>query len=302
MKLIDEIIEILSTSDGSLTNALLKTKTVLYKIGHKDLIDWVNNELNGYSSEDQVPPYRILRTQVLANIVGMSFQANSHPIPIMHLEDSDREKLETAKITRSLSVLEKYSESDEGRLKRPIPIEANNLLGQSLASGNNILSAWSEIQLTDITSILTQVKSRLLDFLLELNERLPRDLGDREIKERAAKTDAKNLFNNAIFGDNTTIVVGSSNTQRINTTVIKGDFTSLAKTLQEHGVEEADINSLEEAIKVDQAKGESKTGEFGTSVKEWLKNMLSKAVDASWQIELGVVSSLLASALKSFYG
>ncbi len=65
MKLIDEIIEILSSSDGNLTDALIKTKIVLHKIGHKELIDWVNSELNGYPNEDQVPPYRILRAQVL---------------------------------------------------------------------------------------------------------------------------------------------------------------------------------------------------------------------------------------------
>ncbi len=187
-------------------------------------------------------------------------------------------------------------------MQRPIPMEANALLGKSLTRGTNIQSAWSEIQLTGITSILTQVRSRLLDFLLELNGKLPSDLSDEEVKERAATTDAENLFNNAIFGDNATIIVGSSNSQRINATVIKGDFNSLSNTLQEHGVEETDINSLKDAIAADAAEGEPKPGEFGASVKAWLQNMLSKAVDSSWQIELGVASSLLASALQRFYG
>ncbi len=70
MKLINDVIGVLSDGDGSLTEALIKTKVVLHKIGHKELVDWVNNELNGYSDTDQVPPYRILQAQVLANIAN----------------------------------------------------------------------------------------------------------------------------------------------------------------------------------------------------------------------------------------
>ncbi len=302
MKLINEIIELLSNGDGSLTEALIKTKVVLHKIGHKELIDWVNNELNGYSDTDELPSYRILPAQVLANMANVAYQINAHPIPTMHLKESYRESLETAKMTESLAVLEKFTESKGGSLRRPIPMEANYMLGEPLSGGYQIQSAWSEIQLTGVTSILTQVRSRLLDFLLELNESFDDGMSDEEVRQRAAVTDAENIFNNAIFGDNATVIVGSGNTQRINATVIKGDFNSLSKTLREHGVEDADIDSLKAAIASDAAEGEPNAGKFGASVKAWLQSMLSKAVDASWQIELGVASSLLASALQRFYG
>lgn len=292
----------LSNSDGSLIEALIKTKVVLYKIGHKELIDWVNNELNGYPDDSNLPSYRILPAQVLANMVNMAYQVNAHPIPTMHLKESFRESLETAKMTESLAVLEKFTESDGGSLRRPIPIEANHMLGEPLSGGFQIQSAWSEIQLSGITSILTQVRSRLLDFLLELNESFDDEMSDEEVKQRAAVTDAENIFNNAIFGDNATVIVGSGNMQRNNAIVIKGDFNSLSETLREHGVEDADIKALKTAIAADAAEGGPKQGEFGVSVKSWLQSMLSKAVDASWQIELGVASSLLASALQRFYG
>ena len=302
MKLISEIIDLLSNEDGSLTEALIKTKVVLHKIGHKELIDWVNNELNGYPDDSNLPSYRVLPAQVLANMANMAYQVNAHPIPTMHLKESYRESLETAKMTESLAVLEKFTESDGGSLRRPIPMEANHMLGEPLSGGFQIQSAWSEIQLSGITSILTQVRSRLLDFLLELNESFDDEMSDEEVKQRAAVTDAENIFNNAIFGDNATVIVGSGNTQRISATVIKGDFNSLSETLKEHGVEDADIEELKAAIAADAAEGGPEQGEFGVSVKSWLQSMLSKAVDASWQIELGVASSLLASALQRFYG
>ena len=48
MIIIDEIIDNLSSETLNLSNALIKTKVLLYKMGEKDLEKWINNELNGY--------------------------------------------------------------------------------------------------------------------------------------------------------------------------------------------------------------------------------------------------------------
>ena len=117
MKLADEIIESLSSEKSSLTEALLKTKILLHKIGHKELIDWVNNELNGYSYSVEVPAYRVLPAQVLANVASIAYQFNSHPIPIGHLTTEQREGLEESKMSQSLAVLEKLIEKTMGIFK-----------------------------------------------------------------------------------------------------------------------------------------------------------------------------------------
>jgi len=71
MKLIDEIIDNLSADQPNLTNALMKTKVLLHKLGKKDLIEWVNNEINGYSEAADVPPYRTVNAQVLVKFVSI---------------------------------------------------------------------------------------------------------------------------------------------------------------------------------------------------------------------------------------
>ena len=48
MRLLEEIVNLLSDKGGSLTDALLKTKVLMHRIGHKELAGWVNDELNGY--------------------------------------------------------------------------------------------------------------------------------------------------------------------------------------------------------------------------------------------------------------
>jgi len=54
IKLIDEIIEILSSDSGKLSDALIKTKVLLHKIGHKELVPWVDSELKGYPDRDSI--------------------------------------------------------------------------------------------------------------------------------------------------------------------------------------------------------------------------------------------------------
>ena len=64
--LIDDIIEILGRENGSLTDALMKTKILLHNIDHKELTEWVNNELNGYADGEEIPLYRIIGCVPLA--------------------------------------------------------------------------------------------------------------------------------------------------------------------------------------------------------------------------------------------
>ena len=103
-------------------------------------------------------------------------------------------------------------------------------------------------------------------------------------------------------GDNTTILVGNHSQQSVDIQIIKNDFESLSETLRKQNVAEPDIQELEVALESDMPSHEVKRKEFGPKVKGWLKNMLSKAVDASWQIEIGIASSFLADALKKYYG
>lgn len=302
MKLADEIIESLSSEKSSLTEALLKTKVLLHKIGHKELVDWVNHELNGYSDIEEVPAYRILPAQVLANAASLAYQFNSHPIPIGHLTKKQREGLENSKMNQSLSVLEKLVAADSGHLQSPIPMEYNGMLGKNLAEGVKIQRAWCSISTASVNSIFIQVRSRLLDFLLELNEKLPNDLNETEIKKLSDKIDAPGMFKNAIFGDNVTIVVGTGNSQTSTNIKTKGDVSMLLDELRKHRVPESELNLLKEALEADDGKTNGKTKKFGPSVKAWLDRMLTKVADASWQIELNLATSVLTTALHNYYG
>ena len=59
------------------------------------------------------------------------------------------------------------------------------------------------------------------------------------------------MFNNAIFGDNATVLVGNHSSQVVTNQITRGDFETLSAFLQQHKVTTSDIEDLEEAIQAD---------------------------------------------------
>lgn len=300
MQLADEIVILLSSSkEGTLSEAMLKTKVLLSQIGKKEPIEWINKELNGYDDSDELPEYRVLETQIMGNIVTITGRWSAHPLPVHHLEKNFREKWLEARMTQPLAVLEKLIEKDGGQLVRPIPLEANGLFDEGLTEGAHVERAWCNIQPSNVSNIIFQVRSRLLDFVLALNEELPDEL-TKDTKEKTRAIDADSMFRNAIHGNNNTIVIGSHNQNIANNT--QGDFNGLAETLRKHNLPEEDILALKNAVENDVGGRDEESKEFGPAVKNWIGNVMQKAANAAWQIELSLAANLIMSSLQRYYG
>lgn len=300
MKLIDEIIEILSSEESNLKTALLKTKVLLHKLGEKEILDWVDSELRGYQSIDSLPSYRMVNVSVLGNISNMAYRQTNQVLPMMHLDKSIREKLDTSFLIESIAVINEYSKRDD--LQITIAPEYYPLLSKGLNNGYQVETAWGMTSSGAMTQVLTEVNSRLLDFVLELSEKFPSEMDTEEMRSRAKEVGVSDLFNNAVFGDNTTIVVGDSNTQNVRNSINRNDIQSLVEVLKQNKVSDADINALKLAIEKDQDTEEVKTGQFGKEVSSWMGTMVSKAASTIWDIKVGAAGSLLATAIGKYYG
>lgn len=298
MKILDEIIELLSDENGSLTAALLKTKVLMHTIGHAELAEWVNHELSGYPTDIQVPPYRKVGGRVAGNIQNMAMIQSNVNLPTMHLPEKLRTWLEQYELREAMSVLEEMAQTKPGtHLRRPLSPEIGAELDKGM-EGYWVQKCWVEMQPLQIKNGITQVRSRLLDFALNLRDKIG-GVEEKDIKDMAQKNDVPAMFNGAVFGDNATVVIGDHNKTKIANVVKKGDFDSLAKLLKENNVEESDIAKLKEAIASD---GEQKPGHYGERVKAWMKEMTQKAIEGGWGIGIGAAGTLLAEAFKAFFG
>ncbi|MGK0272049.1 MAG: hypothetical protein ACI88H_002715 [Cocleimonas sp.] len=300
MKLIEEIVDLLSSGESNLTTALFKTKVLLHKLGEKELLEWVNGELKGYPDANSLPSYRVLSVTVRGNASNSAYRYQAQILPLMHLDKRIKRKLETTYLTQSIAVIEEYTQQDN--LQISIAPEFYPSLSKGLGNGFQIESAWGEHSPGSMTQVVTEVTSRLLDFVLELSEKFPNEMETAEMKEKSKEFGVSDLFNNAVFGDNATIVVGDSNNQKIKNSVVKNDLASLKKLLLDNGVEEIDISELAVAIEADSGCKEVADGSFGQNVSTWIGGMVTKAATTAWNIKVGAAGSLLATAISKYYG
>ena len=301
MQLLKDIVTLLSDKDGSLTDALLKTKVLMHRIGHKELAGWVNDELNGYTTDRQVPDYRVIPTRLHGDVSNIVWQHKAAQLPTAHLDKEIRERFCIEKLRQSVQVLEQLSKASDS-LSRPVQPELYGLLAKgAIEPSFHINRAWVQFEPTQIVNVLIEVRSRLLDFALNLQGELG-DVAEDNMKEAAKGIDAAGMFASAVFGDNTTFVIGNSNETTITNTVTNGDFAALAKAFRDTGVGETDVDELKAAVDDDDPKAVAETKQFGPKVKAWMVKMSHKAIDGVWSIGIGAGGKLLADALGSYYG
>jgi AbiTii len=301
MQLIDEIIELLSSSKPSLDNALFKAQVLAHKLGEGDLKQWVDSELKGYPDTSNLPPYRVLHVTVMGNFSNGAYRYSEQPLPIMKLDKRLRKKLEITHLTQSIAVIEKWSKS-ESDLSIVIAPEFYGELSKGLGGGYSVERAWGKHSVGAMLQVIVEVRSRLLDLALQLADRIPREPTVAEIKQVSKEMAVGEIFKNAVFGDNATIVVGSGSIQGVTNSIVRNDFESLASALRTHNVTDDDIAGLRAAIEEDQGADEHKTQSLGPRVRQWIGGMVSKASSAAWQIGIGAAGNILGSAIAAFYG
>jgi hypothetical protein len=298
--LLNEIIDLLSDERSSLTAALLKTKVLLHQMGKKELADWINHELNGYPGKAMLPEYRKLPALVMGNVSNIVSRVSSHPIPTWHLPQNMRADFETAHLDQSLSILEDFVAQEGSHIDRQLPMELNGVLNKGLSNDFKVERAWCQTATHDVKGILFQVRSRLLDFILEMKDKVGDVSDGEELKKKASSFDAAGLFNNAIFGSNTTILVGHHNSQLIQNEALKNDLASLEHSLSSLGIPQDEITKLRSAISEDQTEkgGPSFEGKTGS----WFTSLMGRAAKGSLDVGVDVVASAVSKLLGSFIG
>jgi len=183
-----------------------------------------------------------------------------------------------------LAVIQEMSIKAKKTVSRSIPMEFNGILSEGLAAGQ-VQRAWCEISPVQLKGIETQVRVRLLDFVLQLKEISPETTSNADLKQKAKSADITSMFNNVVFGPGTNIIVGDHNHQTIANGVQAGDFQSLVAALADLRVPANEIEVLKAAVH------DNASDKEGT-VTRWLKSIgsdiASSAVKAAALAYLGL--------------
>ncbi|MDK2743141.1 MAG: hypothetical protein NDI90_09510 [Nitrospira sp. BO4] len=301
--LLDEIIATLSDENGSLTSALLKTKVLLHSIGKKDLASWVTHELKGHPDEGSIPEYRKISSEVHGHVASIAWQMADTTLPIMHLKDEQRNRFTSSPCMMSISSIEEsvrsFRSKSGHKLIRPLPPESGGLFRKGLQPGVNVISAWCEINMIDIEGILTEVRSRLLDFALELRDVVGVDTPEKELAEKVANVDTEKMFATAVYGSGNTIIVGSHSFQSVNNQ--KNDIEGLVAAIGQLGFQQPMLLELREAVQQDQKAGKE-PGVADGQTGEWFRKALKEAGKDIVKTGVDIVSTVIVKALRAYTG
>ena len=296
MSLLDEIRSDLVNESASLSNTLRKAKILASALGLPEFRDWIDFELGGYPDRDSVPSYRRFRPTNLGTFSG-PFQSGVKNVvlPTFDLPDTVKEFAENLFFFDGVGALEaQASSSHQWKWPQEMVMLAQNSI--QMTGGMVLVDAHQPIPSHVISGVLDQVKNRLLDFVLGLQESnvTAEDLDNRTVKPEVAR----NLFHINIYGDRNIVASGERVNQKVKI-VQEGDIDSLLESLREFNVEDDDLSKLKDAVL---AEPSATSGSYGPKVQSWLGGMISKAVTKTWNVGLENASKLLTDALNGYYG
>lgn len=214
-----QIIKDLASSQCDLYTSLKRTKVLLQLIADEKILDWVNSELKGYSDEDTLPEYRLLKGDFFGSYTigtfGRALKYSNVSIPLGKMPIDERNDFLSAGIRQGISTLEQMLKNDKVNFSKPIPADLYRKIESQyinnpffyIVSGNVIIDKM------DVINIIPKVENKLLDILLLLEnefgnlDELDIDLGSK------SKDEIEKIYQNlyVIVYNNKSVNVGDNN-------------------------------------------------------------------------------------------
>ena len=301
MHLLDEIINLLSSSSPNLEDALFKAQVLAHRLGEQEMKQWVTNELKGYPDREHLPDYRVLHVTVMANLSNGVVRYTDQPLPMMGVDRKLRDKLEIRRVYESIAVVAEWAKRDTD-LAIVIAPEYFGHMKKGIDRNFEIERAWGKHSVGAMLQVVTEVRSRLLELALQVSDRIPQEPRPEAIRGVAQEVAVSEIFRNAVFGSNTTIVVGGGSIQGVTNSITINDRGSLLAALRTHGVQDADLEVLKHALDADESSDEVQHKKIGPSVRQWIGNMVAKAGTGAWEVSVATAGGVLAAAIASYYG
>ncbi len=286
--MIKSLIKDLAYDNITLSQGLTRAKLVQSKLKVDELKNWLTNELNGYSDKDDVPDYRTIQVKIIGHFVD-DFGREWRNAPLMLDElgkDLDINFYEHTALGSIKAIEDAVNQTTrEDSIMIPFGQSFVHKLGDLYRKNDHrthLISAGSIILPSQYRNILEQTKQRLLDILLELQEKFP-SMDDDFVATKESKEQAKNIVNYHIYGgsNNTNLGVGDSVIQSDNKQSIKADLKEFVDALKDLNVPTDEV----EAIKTIVTSKEPKESKLSKAMK-WVGQLSTKMITKGIELKL----------------
>lgn len=314
--LLQEVIDDIVNIDKSLSAPLMKLNYFAKLIKNQELIDYTQNELNGYKNNlERIPSYR-----KAVGALYIDFQANIHihsgkQLPVSMIDKEYQKAFKFVYVTEGIAAVEKLARESEGKdsdghIVTTFPMEMLSILqapARQLYRSDvriDVVGARLTANANIVVEIPNAIRTKLLDFVMSLAENFGYDI---EIESFNKKADINNqtiinemntTINNS--GDGNVINTGNENQIENKVTLYKGDISRLQKELLQQGIEENDIKEISKIVSDEKPNEEN--NRLGEKANGWISKIINKSLNGIGKIATGVSANLLATLVKQYYG
>ncbi len=308
-----EIVQLLRRINEGATNSQTSLGEVLrlcLRLGslldNKELSDWAKAEAGGYKSTDDLPDYRVFKTEVKGIFLGpFGSGLRNVSIPQAVIDEEHRETLFTVPMTQPVGELEQLVGSSKDTNNLTVPWSGNTILyyqQKEIYQGLALNAAWRVITTATIAGILEVIRARVLEFVLVIEKELGIDMTNYDDNKTPLETPSQEkvtqTFHMTILGG-TNIAVGNPGTTNQHATHVQpGDLQGLREKLTQLGVTEALINDLDTALDKDADSQEQP----GPHVKGWFGRLMIKAGQGTLQLVSATATTVVMTEVRRFLG
>lgn len=207
MGLLQNIQDATYNQQAHLSDILRQCKVLAYRLEYDPLKIWVTHELNGYPNIGALPDYRIIKDvqiygSYIGNHFGGSIVAENSAISTYELPEDIRERITTVYFTQNVAGLENIvTTANKSSIRVSLAADIAHLFHDA-STGMFCRKAYHFIGTHAIAGILDTIKTRILEFSLEIEEIYPHledtNVGNASVQEKTINK----IFNNCILHTN----------------------------------------------------------------------------------------------------
>lgn len=231
MSLLSQIQNAAIDSSIGLPTLLRKCTLLASRLESEELKVWINCELSGYSNNDELPEYRKLKVNSKGHFSGaFGSGLRNADIPLSSVPEQLRESLGSHHLKESVAALEALAQSSSSNLQVPWNPDLVAYLGENIYQNMNCMQAWKVISTASIIAMVDTVRTRVLNFSLEIEAQNP-SAGESALNSNPVPTEkVHQIFNTYITGTVQNLTSGSSNVRQT-ANYIENDASEIFKKI-----------------------------------------------------------------------
>lgn len=216
MSLLRQIQDAAIDSSVDLPALLRKCKVLAARLGNDDFKRWIDNELSGYDRKEDLPEYRVLNVNSKGHFGGpFGSGLRNADIPLSCIPEDFREMLGHSYLMQPIAgIASLVSNKETGTLQEPWNPDIVAHFGRNIYERMDCMQAWKVIPASALVAALDTVRTRVLNFALEIEAQNPA-AGEAMATEKPVSPETvQHIFNTYITGTVQNLAAGSNDVRQ----------------------------------------------------------------------------------------